>query len=172
MTLPPSELAIFVADGVMSAKTPRKKKKMMFEELKDVSEMGGTVEETLNAFTTKEEYGVSITKADLVRWSILIDRYGRPEISVQIFEWMEKKEMKFTPSQLATFVDFIDRVHSIRAALDYFESVDPDFDNMDYKAKNWSAYDFLARSMSKNWNKRPCCIFYLSKYLYYTSRFS
>ncbi|CDY44293.1 BnaA07g07770D [Brassica napus] len=138
MTLPPSELAIFVADGVMSAKTPRKKKKMMFEELKDVSEMGGTVEETLNA-------------------------YGRPEISVQIFEWMEKKEMKFTPSQLATFVDFIDRVHSIRAALDYFESVDPD----------WSAYDFLARSiMSKNWNKRPCCIFYLSKYLYYTSRFS
>ena len=63
--------------------------------------------------------------------------------------------MKFTPSQLATFVDYIYRVNSIRAALDYFESVDPDFDNMDYKAKNWSAYDFLARSMSKNWNKRP-----------------
>ena len=85
--LSPSELAIFVADGVMAAKTPRKKKKMMFEELKDVSEMGGTVEETLNAFTTKEEYGVSITKADLVRWSILIDRYGRPEISVQVLNF-------------------------------------------------------------------------------------
>ncbi|CAN6804810.1 unnamed protein product [Brassica oleracea] len=99
---------------------------------------------------------------------------------------MEKKKMKFTPSQPATFVDFIDRVHSIRAALDYFESVDLDFNNMDYKAKNWPAYDFLARSMSKNWNKRPwlsdlllilnCCIFYLSNllpmYLYYTSRFS
>uniref|UniRef100_A0A0D3D5Z3 Uncharacterized protein n=1 Tax=Brassica oleracea var. oleracea TaxID=109376 RepID=A0A0D3D5Z3_BRAOL len=123
----PSELATFVVDGVMAAKIPRRKKKMMFEELKDVSETGGTVEET----------------------------YGRPEISVQIFEWMEKKKMKFTPSQLATFVDFIDRVHSIRAALNYFESVDPDFDNMDYKAKNWPAYDFLARSMSKNWNKRP-----------------
>ncbi|KAF2552239.1 hypothetical protein F2Q68_00034990 [Brassica cretica] len=46
---------------------------------------------------------------------------------------MEKKKMKFTSSQLATFVDFIDRV--------------------DGKAKNWPAYDFLARSMSK---KRPC----------------
>ncbi|KAF2619062.1 hypothetical protein F2Q68_00041561 [Brassica cretica] len=83
----------------MAAKIPRRKKKMMFEELKDVSETG---------------------------------QYGRPEISVQIFEWMEKKKMKFTPSQPATFVDFIDRVHSIRAALDYFESVDPDFNNMDY----------------------------------------
>ncbi|KAH0868222.1 hypothetical protein HID58_075244 [Brassica napus] len=48
-----------------------------------------------------------------------------------IFEWMEKKKMKFTPSQIATFVDFIDRVHGVRVALDYFESVDPDFDNMD-----------------------------------------
>ncbi|KAF2552238.1 hypothetical protein F2Q70_00008205 [Brassica cretica] len=56
----------------------------MFEELRDVSETGWNVEEMLNAFTTKEdEYGVSITKADLVRWSILIDRYGRPEISCQ-----------------------------------------------------------------------------------------
>lgn len=62
--------------------------------------------------------------------------------------------MKFSPSQLAHFVDFIDRVHGTRAALDNFESVDPDFDNMDYN-ENWPAYDFLARSMSRNWNKRP-----------------
>lgn len=90
MTLSPSELETFVADAVKAAKTPRKKKKMMFEELMDVSEKGGAVEETLNAFTTKEEeYGVSITKEDLVRWSILIDRYGRPEISVQVLNNIE-----------------------------------------------------------------------------------
>ncbi|KAJ0236954.1 hypothetical protein HA466_0252380 [Hirschfeldia incana] len=156
MTLSPFELETFVADAVKAAKTPTEKKEIMFEELMDVNETGGAVEETLNEFTRKEEeYGVSITKEDIVHWSILIDRYGRPEISVQIFEWMDKKKMKFSPSQLAHYVDYIDRVHGIRAALDYFESVDPDFDNMDYKAKNWPAYDFLARSMTKNWNKRP-----------------
>ncbi|CAF1969671.1 unnamed protein product [Brassica napus] len=85
---------------------------------------------------------------------MLVRRDSRRNVK-RIFEWMEKKKMKFTPSQPATFVDFIDRVLGnmrIRAALDYFESVDPDFNNMDYKAKNWPAYDFLARSMSKNWN--------------------
>lgn len=40
MVLSPSELATFVVDRVMAAKIPRRKKKMMFEELKDVSETG------------------------------------------------------------------------------------------------------------------------------------
>lgn len=51
--------------------------------------------------------------------------------------------MTYSPSELATFVRLIEKTKDLGEAFAYFKKADPDFDNMDFKSKNWPAYQVL-----------------------------
>ncbi|KAL0654298.1 hypothetical protein Bca4012_096989 [Brassica carinata] len=57
-----------------------------------------------------------------------------------LFRWMDKKKMVFSPSQLELFVDLLGELKGAEAALAYFDKVEPNFDEMDAEAKNRPAY--------------------------------
>ncbi|KAF3515816.1 hypothetical protein DY000_02059675 [Brassica cretica] len=67
------------------------------------------ITETLDFITREEEKkGVSVpTKEDLVFWAKQLDKDGKNHYALEIFEWMDKKKMEFSPSELAFFVDLI-----------------------------------------------------------------
>ncbi|KAJ4917983.1 hypothetical protein Rs2_03533 [Raphanus sativus] len=99
------------------------------------------VGETLDFITREEEKkGVSVTKEDLVKWAKQLKKDGKFEHAYEIFEWMDKKKMEFSPSELAFFVDLIAKTKSLAAAKEYFNQVEPDFDRTNTRAKNWPAF--------------------------------
>ncbi|CAF2051504.1 unnamed protein product [Brassica rapa] len=111
-------------------------KMKVFQKLKSL-----TVETIDLILKEEEKKGVYVTQTDLVRWAKRIDkRNNRPENSLEIFRWMDKKKMVFSPSQLELFVDLLGELKGAEAALAYFDKVEPNFDEMDAEAKNRPAY--------------------------------
>ncbi|XP_022559696.1 pentatricopeptide repeat-containing protein At1g02370, mitochondrial [Brassica napus] len=57
------------------------------------------ITETLDFITREEEKkGVSVpTKEDLVFWAKQLDKDGKNHYALEIFEWMDKKKMEFSP---------------------------------------------------------------------------
>ncbi|KAF2615894.1 hypothetical protein F2Q70_00008204 [Brassica cretica] len=76
----------------------------MFDKLRDRMEKEAyrIVEETLNTFT--KEDGVFITQVDLFGWAKCLDEDGKHQNAYEINEWIKKKKMTLSPSELATFV--------------------------------------------------------------------
>ncbi|CAN7083761.1 unnamed protein product [Brassica oleracea var. botrytis] len=100
------------------------------------------ITETLDFITREEEKkGVSVpTKEDLVFWAKQLDKDGKNHYALEIFEWMDKKKMEFSPSELAFFVDLIAKTKSLDTAKEYFNQVEPNFDRTNTRAKNWPAF--------------------------------
>ncbi|XP_010492855.1 PREDICTED: pentatricopeptide repeat-containing protein At1g02370, mitochondrial-like isoform X2 [Camelina sativa] len=106
----------------------------------------------------KEKKGVSITQsqADLVSAAEQLDKEGKHEYAL---EWMDKKKMSFSPSQLAVFLNIIAKTRGLDAAEAYFKKIDPNIDRMDTRSKNWPAYVtllLLKRESKKNLAKASC----------------
>lgn len=66
------------------------------------------------------------------------------ECFLQIYEWIDRNDMTFSSSHHATFLDLIAKTRGITTAVAYFHYIDPNFNNMDPRAKNWPAYQKLA----------------------------
>ncbi|CAH8306152.1 unnamed protein product [Eruca vesicaria subsp. sativa] len=100
------------------------------------------ITETLDFITREEEKkGASVpTKDDLVNWAKQLEKDGKNHYALEIFEWMDKKKMEFSPSELAFFVDLIAQTKGIDAAKEYFNQVEPVFDRTNTRAKNWPAF--------------------------------
>ncbi|CAH8383993.1 unnamed protein product [Eruca vesicaria subsp. sativa] len=111
-------------------------KRKVFQKLKSL-----TVETIDLILREEEKKGVFVDQEDLVRWAKRIDkRNKKPDHSLEIFRWMDKKKMVFSPSQLELYVDLLGKVKGSAAASAYFNKVEPNFDEMDVDAKNWPAY--------------------------------
>ncbi|XP_018489028.2 pentatricopeptide repeat-containing protein At1g02370, mitochondrial-like [Raphanus sativus] len=95
--------------------------------------------ETLD-YITREEEKKGVTKDDIVELAKQLNKDGKSEYALEIFEWMDKKKMEFSPSELAFFVDLIAKTKSLAAAKEYFNQVEPDFDRTNTRAKNWPAF--------------------------------
>ncbi|RID48738.1 hypothetical protein BRARA_I05227 [Brassica rapa] len=129
-------------------------KMKVFQKLKSL-----TVETIDLILKEEEKKGVYVTQTDLVRWAKRIDkRNNRPENSLEIFRWMDKKKMVFSPSQLELFVDLLGELKGAEAALAYFDKVEPNFDEMDAEAKNRPAYLKLLSTRLRSGNTFPFII--------------
>ncbi|CAH8346380.1 unnamed protein product [Eruca vesicaria subsp. sativa] len=97
---------------------------------------------TLDFITREEEEkkGVYLTKEDLVDCAKQLNKDGKFEYAFEIFEWMDKKKMEFSPTELALFVDLICQTKGIKVAQEYFNKVEPVFDRTNTRAKNWPAF--------------------------------
>lgn len=51
--------------------------------------------------------------------------------------------MTFSPSEHAIYLDLIAKTKGVEAAQAYFDYLDPNFDNMYPREKNWPAYQKL-----------------------------
>ncbi|CAL9214555.1 unnamed protein product [Arabidopsis halleri] len=103
--------------------------------------LGSLISETLDLIMKDEEKkGVSITHEDLVSWAKQLDKEGKREYALEIFEWMDKKKMSFSTSELALFVNVIAKTKGLDDAHAYLKKVDPDCGRMDQPNKNWPAY--------------------------------
>ncbi|KAF2589937.1 hypothetical protein F2Q70_00041909 [Brassica cretica] len=81
-------------------------KMKVFQKLKSL-----TVETIDLILKEEEKKGAYVTQTDLVRWAKRIDkRNNRPENSLEIFRWMDKKKMMFSPSELELYVDLLGKV--------------------------------------------------------------
>ncbi|XP_048615596.1 pentatricopeptide repeat-containing protein At1g02370, mitochondrial [Brassica napus] len=96
--------------------------------------------ETLDFITREEE-----KKEDLVDWAKRLNKDGKFEYAFEIFEWMDKKKMEFSPSELAVYVDLIAQTKGIYAAEEYFNQVEPVFDRTNTRAKNWPAFASIVK---------------------------
>ncbi|CAN6902487.1 unnamed protein product [Brassica oleracea] len=119
---------------------PKKPEKVKVEKRKVFQKLKSLRVETIDLIIREEEKkGVFVDQEDLFRWAKLLKNH-KPENSLEIFRWMDKKKMVFSPSQLELFVDLLGELKGAEAALAYFDKVEPNFDEMDAEAKNRPAY--------------------------------
>ncbi|XP_018463139.1 pentatricopeptide repeat-containing protein At1g02370, mitochondrial [Raphanus sativus] len=119
---------------------PIKPEKQKVEKRKVFQKLKSLTVETIDLIIREEgKKGVFVDQEDLVRWARLL-KNRKPENALEIFRWMDKKKMVFSPSQLELYVDLLGKVKGHAAASAYFNKVEPNFDEMDVDAKNRPAY--------------------------------
>ncbi|AEE28740.1 Pentatricopeptide repeat (PPR) superfamily protein [Arabidopsis thaliana] len=74
---------------------------------------------------------------------------GKHVDALQIFMWMHRKEMSFSTSEVALFVDIIGNTIGIAAAHSYLKKVDPNCDQMHNRTENWPAFVSLVKLETK-----------------------
>ncbi|CAA0191379.1 unnamed protein product [Arabidopsis thaliana] len=104
----------------------------IFEKLRSLTR------ETLEFIIAEEEKkGVPVTQADLVS-------------SAKQLTWKANiKEMSFSTSEVALFVDIIGNTIGIAAAHSYLKKVDPNCDQMHNRTENWPAFVSLVKLETK-----------------------
>ncbi|KFK44761.1 hypothetical protein AALP_AA1G299600 [Arabis alpina] len=129
------------ADDVASQKAKvANMKRKMFKKLKSLRETGGDVSITLNEIMLEAE----ITQTDLIRWAKLLDKkHSEHQHAYEVFEWMSRNKMKFSPYEHAVYLDLIANTKGVKAAKAYFNYIDPNFNKMDTREKNWPAFQKL-----------------------------
>ncbi|CAE5958795.1 unnamed protein product [Arabidopsis arenosa] len=154
ITAPTAAAGVKVDDALERAKVAYAKhqKRMMFEELLNMDKSG--VKETIDQYKSVELSYVSVTKSDLHQWAKRLDKQGKYEHALAIFEWMDGKKMSFTSNQFAEYVALIAETKGMAAARRYFKKVDPNFNRMDSNCKNWPAFQKLLRFRHESLEKK------------------
>ncbi|KAG2331223.1 hypothetical protein Bca52824_002403 [Brassica carinata] len=116
-----------------STRKTAKKHRSVYKKLSNLGSRGGKMEETLNKFTME---GIPIIKHDLVRYAKDLRKNRLPQRALEVFEWMEKKEIAFTGSDHAIRLDLIAKTKGLEAAESYFNALDT-------SSKNRSSYGAL-----------------------------
>lgn len=121
---------------------PSKAEKGKVEKRKVFQKLKSLTVETIDLILREEEKkGVYVTQTDLVSWAKrLAKNKNKSENALEIFRWMDKKKMEFSPSELAVYVDLIAEVKGYPAAHAYFRKVDPTFKEWEPNPKNWPAH--------------------------------
>ncbi|KAG7598626.1 hypothetical protein ISN44_As06g028560, partial [Arabidopsis suecica] len=154
ITAPTAAAGVKVDDALEMAKVAYAKhqKRMMFEELLNMDKSG--VKETIDQYKSEEHRYVSITKSDLHQWAKRLDKQGKYEHALAIFEWMDGKKMSFTSNHFADYMALIAETKGMAAAQRYFKKVDPNFNRMDSNCKNWPAFQKLLRFQHESLEKK------------------
>nr|VDC91970.1 unnamed protein product [Brassica oleracea] len=116
-----------------STRKTAKKHRSVYKKLSNLGSRGGKMVETLNKMTME---GIPIIKHDLVRYAKDLRKNRLPQRALEVFEWMEKKEIAFTGSDHAIRLDLIAKTKGLEAAESYFNTLDP-------SSKNRSSYGSL-----------------------------
>ncbi|CAL9216652.1 unnamed protein product [Arabidopsis halleri] len=153
-TAPTAAAGVKVDDALKRAKVAyaKNQKRMMFEELLNMDK--SRVKETIDQYKSVELTYVSVTKSDLHQWAKRLDKQGKYEHALAIFEWMDGKKMSFTGNQFADYVALIAETKGMAAARCYFKKVDPNFNRMDCNCKNWPAFQKLLRFQHESLGKK------------------
>ncbi|XVF22066.1 hypothetical protein REPUB_Repub12eG0142400 [Reevesia pubescens] len=109
------------------------KRNMLYSRLSSLGATGGSVSETLNDFTME---GKKVWKDELSRCIKQLRKYRRYQHSLDIMDWMEKRNMQFSHVDHAIRLDLIAKTKGIRAAEDYLSILPP-------TAKNQLTYGSL-----------------------------
>ncbi|CAN6817435.1 unnamed protein product [Brassica oleracea] len=121
------------AAAAASTRKTAKKHRSVYKKLSNLGSRGGKMVETLNKMTME---GIPIIKHDLVRYAKDLRKNRLPQRALEVFEWMEKKEIAFTGSDHAIRLDLIAKTKGLEAAESYFNTLDP-------SSKNRSSYGSL-----------------------------
>ncbi|KFK43328.1 hypothetical protein AALP_AA1G110500 [Arabis alpina] len=111
----------------------------MFDELQNLTGF------YLDHITSEQEKnGTSLSEAVIAGWANRLSSDGKHGQALEIYEWMEKRKMKFSPSQFAHFAEVMGKLKGDVAVNDLFKNLDPHFHKMDSsELKNWLPYKNL-----------------------------
>uniref|UniRef100_A0A1J3CE03 Pentatricopeptide repeat-containing protein, mitochondrial n=1 Tax=Noccaea caerulescens TaxID=107243 RepID=A0A1J3CE03_NOCCA len=122
-------------EAAAAASVPKTAKKhhSVYKKLSSLGTRGGKLEKTLNHFIKE---GTTVEKRDLIRYAKDLRKLRQPQRALEVFEWMERKEIVFSSSDHAIRLDLIAKTKGLEAAESYFNSLDP-------STKNQSSYGSL-----------------------------
>ncbi|VVA92110.1 unnamed protein product [Arabis nemorensis] len=123
-----------VFDDVLVEK-PMEKSVMAKKILEDIPSLTAS-----NLDRVLRETNGSLTEADLAGCAFFLSNNGKEERTLEIYLWMEKRMMAFSPVQLAHFVELFAKIKGHVAATDLFKTLDPEFDETNPLSDNWPAF--------------------------------
>ncbi|XWS76664.1 hypothetical protein CRYUN_Cryun01aG0196800 [Craigia yunnanensis] len=98
----------------------------LYSRLSALAATGGTVSEALNDFIME---GKKIRKDELSRCVKQLRKYRRYQHSLDIMDWMEKRNIQFSHVDHAIRLDLIAKTKGLGAAEDYFSALPPTANN-------------------------------------------
>ncbi|GMI76017.1 hypothetical protein like AT1G02370 [Hibiscus trionum] len=122
------------------ARVAARNKNMLYPRLSALVATGGTVPETLNDFIME---GNKIRKNELIRCVKELRKYRRYQHSLDIMDWMEKRNIHFSHIDHAVRLDLTAKTKGLAAAEDYLSALPPD-------AKNKMTYGSLLNCYCNN----------------------
>lgn len=73
----------------------------------------------------REEEGFSVTGTDLFRCGRDLGRWGKNQLALDMYEWIERQKMTLSASQHGVRLDLIAKTKGLAAAENYFNNLDP-----------------------------------------------
>ncbi|XVF32909.1 hypothetical protein REPUB_Repub17cG0123400 [Reevesia pubescens] len=116
------------------------KRNVLYSRLSVLGATGGSVSETLNDFIME---GKKMRKDELIRCVKQLRKYRRFQHSLDIMDWMEKRNIQFSHVDHAIRLDLIAKTNGLSAAEDYFSALPP-------TAKNIFTYGALLNCYCNN----------------------
>ncbi|KAL7616601.1 hypothetical protein Lser_V15G03101 [Lactuca serriola] len=102
---------------------------------KKISMMGNREKGSSSVLNQWENEGKTTTKWELCRLVKELRKYGRYNLALEVYDWMNNKPERFimSPSDTAIQLDLISKVHGVSGAEDYFKNLEDDLiDNRVY----------------------------------------
>ncbi|KAI3676799.1 hypothetical protein L1987_86412 [Smallanthus sonchifolius] len=95
---------------------------------KRISMMGNREKGSSGVLNQWENEGKTVTKWELCRLVKELRKYGRYNLALEVYDWMNKKPERFimSPSDAAIQLDLISKIDGVSGAEDYFNNLDDD----------------------------------------------